>query len=475
MITKQGQIKYGSMNMKPVNSAAYDLFQNGCIALSEIECNGIKIDTDYLQKAIESTNSKIKSLTEDLKQSKIAKAWRKHYGQNANFGSREQLGKVLFDVVKYKYPGERTKTNRYKADEAMLESLDIPFVKKYLRIEKLKKAKGTYLKGIESEMVNGFIYPFFHLNIARTYRGSCSDPNFQNIPIRDPEIAELIRQCFMPRGKDRQIVESDFKGIEVGTAACYHKDPAMLKYIKTNPGKMHFDMAMQCYMLNEKQMTSEARFAAKNNFVFPQFYGDWYINCARNLWQIIDKMKLVTAKGTPLKKHLKKKGIIKLGDCIPGQEPEAHTFEKHLKEVEYDFWHNRFPVYKKWKERWYDAYTDKGYFDTLTGFRCSGYMKRNEVINYPVQGSAFHCLLWSLIRINKLLKKYKMKSLIIGQIHDSIVADVLAKELKNYLEIINQVISVDLLKHWSWIIVPMNAEIEIAPVGKSWYEKEKVA
>jgi len=145
-----------------------------------------------------------------------------------------------------------------------------------------------------------------------------------------------------------------------------------------------------------------------------------------------------------------------------------------LKEVEDDFWNNRFRVYGQWKKDWWEAFIRKGYFDTLTGFRIGGYLNRKECINYPVQGTAFHWLLWSLIRIQKLLNKYKMKSLIIGQIHDSIVGDVHKKERQNYLEICRQVMTVDVRKHWPWIIVPLSIEAEVAPLNGNWYEKEEV-
>ena len=67
-----------------------------------------------------------------------------------------------------------------------------------------------------------------------------------------------------------------------------------------------------------------------------------------------------------------------------------------------------------------------------------------------------------------------MKSLIVGQIHDSIVGDVHRKERRNYLEICKQVMTIDVRKHWPWIIVPLSIEAEVAPVGGSWYEKKEV-
>ena len=164
------------------------------------------------------------------------------------------------------------------------------------------------------------------------------------------------------------------------------------------------------------------RYCGKNMFVFPQFYGDFYINNARAMWEAIDAMGH-EVDGVPLKQYLKRKNILRLGACDAKQQPANGTFEKHIKKVEMDFWQKRFKVYNQWKRKWWDKYLENGGFPTLTGFRIDGVMGRNDVINYPVQGSAFHCLLWSLIQLNRWLRKNKMRSKIVGQIHDSIVAD----------------------------------------------------
>jgi len=175
-----------------------------------------------------------------------------------------------------------------------------------------------------------------------------------------------------------------------------------------------------------------------------------------------------------MKVHLKRQGIRGLGACDPEEEPIKGTFEYHIKKVEEAFWGERFKVYSQWKRDWNDAYIEKGYFDTLTGFRCHTMMDRKQCVNYGIQGSAFHCLLWSLIRVQKLLRKYKLKSLIIGQIHDSIIMDVLVREMKQVCEIVKQVTMVDLAKHWSWICVPLRIEAEASPAGRSWYEKKEI-
>jgi len=457
--------------MRPITNKGYKLLHDGCIALSQVETNGMRIDTKYLNHAITQTKHKIEKITNRMKHDKIFKIWRREFGLRTNMGSREQLGRILFSIMEYPCP-TYTKTGRPKTDETSLDTVDLDFVRDFLKLEKLKKAKSTYLEGILRETTDGYLHPFFNLNMARTFRSSSDHPNFQNIPIRDPKIAKLVRKAFIAR-KNHRIVEADYSGAEICNAACYHRDPRMVSYIKDKRKDLHRDMAGQCFNLPKREVTKDIRYCGKNMFVFPQFYGDYYINNAKSLWKAIGQMNLKRKDGYDLYNHLNENCIYELGKCDPKEVPEEGTFEKHLQEVEYDFWNRRFRIYGQWKKDWYYAYLKKGYFDTLTGFRIEGFYGRNEVINYPVQGSAFHWLLWSLIRIQKLLKKYKMKTLIVGQIHDSIVSDVHRRELKNYLEIVKQVMTVDIRKHWKWIIVPLSIEIEVSPIGKSWYEKKK--
>jgi len=459
--------------MKPITDQGYKLLHEGAVALSQVETNGIRMDVDYLNRVIKKTGIEVKEISDRLKQHKIYRVWRKHYGVKTNLGSREQLGKVLFDIMDYPCTSRTEKVKRPKADEAALKLTGLRFVDDYLYLERLKKARSTYLVGFLRETVDGFVHPNFPLNMVQTYRGSSSNPDFQNIVKKNPELSKLIRRAFIAR-KNHQIVEIDFKGIEVCCAACYHKDPAMIRYIKDPSMDMHRDMACECYMIDKKQVSWDARDTSKNMFVFPQQYGDWYKHCAQNMWDAMIERDIRTVDGIKLIRHLKRMGITSLGDCDPEEEPEEGTFEYHIQGVEYDYWHKKFPVYNQWKQDWYEAYLEKGYFKTLTGFIIDCYLNRKQVINYPVQGSAFHWLLWSLIRIQKLLKRYRMRSLIVGQIHDSIVGDVHKRERRDYLDIVKQVIYEDIRKHWKWIIVPLRVDVGVAPVGGSWYDKKEV-
>lgn len=444
--------------------------QRGAVALAEVECNGIRIDEKYLHDAIRKTAAQIKQMESDLRENEVCKVWRKCYGRAMNMNSNAQLGRVLFDEMGFPVT-DYTENGNYKTDEGALRKIDHPFIDMYFECEKLKKAKSTYLEGLAREVVNGFLHSFFNLHIARTFRSSSEAINFQNIPIRNKKMNELIRTAFIPR-KGRHLVEIDFSGIEVRIAACYHKDPMMLKYIKDPTKDMHRDMAMQCYKLPQEEVTKDIRYCGKNMFVFPQFYGDYYIDCARSLWEAVARMNLQTTSEVDLYNHLRDCGITKLGDLDPDKRPKRGTFECHIKEVERSFWEDRFPVYNNWKRRWYKRYLQKGWFPTKTGFVCQGHMSRNDVINYPVQGSAFHCLLWSLIELVDELRKRRMKSLVVGQIHDSIVADVPDSELDKFIRLAYEIMTERLMDHWRWIIVPLEVEAEATDVNKPWATKK---
>ncbi len=459
------------MITQPNTPDGYRLLHEGAIALAEVECNGMCVDEAYLDLAYKQTMERVVVMKDDLVKSEVAKTWRNRFRGKTNFNSTLQLGTILFDVMGYESPGKTKGGKHHQTDEDALETVDDPFVQKFLAVKKLEKAAKTNLLGIKREIINGKIHCFFNLNVARTYRSSSSDFNYQNIPVRDEEISQLIRRCFRAR-PGNQLVETDYNGAEVRTSACYNKDPRLIDYILDKSKDMHRDMAMELYKLPMKEVTKEIRHRAKNMFVFPQFYGSWFLECAPPLWGESNKLK--TTSGLLLRDHLKNVGFKKLGEYEDGMV-DPGSFMEHVKKSERDMWDKRFAVYSKWKKSWYAAYQNHGYFHTLSGFTCRGYMTKNEVINYPVQGSAFHCLLWSLIQlVGKHMKRKGMKSMIVGQIHDSIVADVVPSELDDYVTLVRRVMTQLITNVYPWLIVPMEVDFEIAPVGGTWADKAKV-
>jgi hypothetical protein len=279
----------------------------------------------------------------------------------------------------------------------------------------------------------------------------------------------MVRRALYARlGYQLGMVDCSLAEVRVGL--CYHNDPVMRRYVLDKTSDMHGDLAKQIFKLDilDKKIPAHytLRQAAKNSFVFPQFYGDYYVGCAKGLackWGKLPKTRwrpgqgIEMPDGTHLSDHLISVGI-----------KSYEAFEKHVQKVENDFWGNRFKVYANWKERWWHQYQKYGFFDLLTGFRCSGVMKRNDVTNYPIQGSAFHCLLWSFIQIDRIAREERWKSRLIGQIHDEMVLDIFPPELDHVMTTIHRVFTKDLPKAWRWITIPIEVEGEVCDVDESW-------
>jgi DNA polymerase I-like protein with 3'-5' exonuclease and polymerase domains len=452
---------------------AYHLLHQGTLALQEAEQAGIRVDMDYLTNKITELETRIDNLDYEFRTSKFYQQWESIQDKEPNPNSTVQLSNFLYNVKGIR-PPKLTPKEKGSVDKETLASLNIPELDMILESRKLKKIK-DYLLGFEREQVDGWLHPSFNLHLVRTYRSSSDRPNFQNIPKRDKEAMEITRRALYPRS-GHQLLEVDYGALEVRIAACYHKDPTMIKYIKTGYD-LHTDMTKQIFILDEYDDSipghTHLRGSVKNGFVFPQFYGDYWRNCAKYMacdwgelpsgrrWKAGDGVQV--QDNTTLASHLGQRGIASLT-----------AFEEHVKEIEEDFWGRRFRHYAQWKERWWREYQKTGHIDMLTGFRCKGVMGRNDAINYPIQGSAFHCLLWSFIKVHEFLQRYQWRTRIIGQIHDAIVLDVYPPELPQLVKHIVTITTIDLPKAWDWIIVPLEVDFEVCDVDASWADKKKL-
>lgn len=449
------------MNCKPTRMDAYRLLHEGTRAFADMEERGIRIDRSYCQEQMQSLAEEASTLKRKLLNEPDIKRWKSLRGTKFNMDSDDQLGKFLFGTLKHK-ASKQTKSGKASTDKESLQGVDIPWVKKIARRKKVVHVRKV-LEEIMREQVGGILHPFFNLNTARTYRSSSDHINFQNKDVRDKWAAETVRRAFIPR-KGRCFLESDFKGIEVGVSACNNHDPVLIAYVTDKSKDMHRDQAMEIYVLKKDEVTKDTRYAAKNRFVFPEFYGSYWKKVAPALWKSIPELKLTTAAGVPLLEHLRQFKLV-----------SYDRFERHIEKVEDRFWNKKFRVFTEWKEAFYSEYLRKGFFDTLTGFRCSGVMKKTQVINYPTQGPAFHCLLWSLIQANKAFKKMDDGPMIVGQIHDSTITDnIREKDAQEVIGIIREIACKQLPEHWPWIIVPMDLEFELSPTDQPWFLKEKV-
>jgi DNA polymerase-1 len=357
-----------------------------------------------------------------------------------------------------------------------LETLNLPFVDKLLEMKKLEKAKSTYLGQFARESFKGVMHPFFDLHIPVSYRSSSSMPNFQNLPKRDPEIGNLIRKGIIP-SPDCVICEADFSGAEVITSVCYHKDRNFYNYLtkKDENGvlinDMHRDNATDLWMLpsdmltnpdydsDQKKKAKMIRFFAKNCWTFAQFYGDWFKSCGEALWDNCIDGNLELPTGILLKDHLESQGIYDLGEMTE-YGPTEGSFLEHCAHVEDKMWNERFPEYTQWKKDIVTFYQKYGYIETFFGFRFVGYMDSKQCCNFPIQGTSFHLLVYTLIMVDKFIRKHKLRTKLIGQIHDSIIADVHKDELQFYLKGVNDIVT-GLQNKFKWLIVPMEIEAEI--------------
>ena len=459
--------------MKPLLPTldAVQLLFDGSMAFAKMEQAGIKIDVDRLDQTIKDVAGRITELETRLRTSDVYATWRKRFRDKANLGSRPQLAEILFDVMKLPYPGGKdnlTATKRYRTDDEILAKVDLPFVKDYQRLMRLGKLKSTYLVGLKREVVDGFVHGVFNLHTVVTFRSSADSPNLQNQAVRDPEIAEILRRCFIARS-GRRLVEIDLSATEFKGAACFWSDAGMIEYA-SNPDKdVHRDQAMDLFCCEAKQINKRMRYLGKNGFVFPTLYGSYYVKCAAAIWEELDGLTMEDGK-TLVKEWLASKGITRLGLCDSRQRPKPGTFEYHVKEVEERFF-ARFPTFAEKKEKWWKDYQKTGAFRMPSGFVCSGNYSRNFLLNSPIQGSMYHCLLKAHIKLQRLIEKKGMKTLLVAQIHDCVLADVPENELQRYLKLAKWCMTDYLRKCWDWLTVPLGIEVDVTPVEGSWWEK----
>lgn len=442
---------------------ACDLFFKGAIAFTEAEANGIRVDLDYYEKQGAYLARRIEQKKQKMEDYAEVKQWREMAGDRFKLSSAQQLSKLLYEELGIESK-KQTSKGQDSVDKAVLEDMDLPFVQDLLEIRKLEKLKSTYVDGLKVEAPDGWLHPFFHLHKVVSYRSASSQPNFQNMPKRDKQISKIVRRGMFPK-KGFCWFEVDYSGVEVRAAAFYHKDPNMIKYLNDPTTDMHRDTAADLCLLPHDMVGKMLRQSAKNGFVFPQFYGDWYVGCANNIWhKWFNSPDALLADGkTHIKKWLAHKGIKSYED-----------FEKHVHDVEDIFWKERFPVYDAWREEQWKEYQKRGYFWNYTGFRYGSIMNRKEATNYGIQGNAFHCLLWSFIQVTDKFLKEHWKSYLLGQIHDAMDGGAHPSEINALVSMVKGIMVDKLSQTFSWINVPIDVEFEMAPVNAAWYYMSEI-
>ena len=458
------------MNLKN----AYNLIHSGALALQKSTYSGLRINEDFCKEKFEELTEEIEQLEKEILESDLGKIWIRIADpeEGPKLDSGKELRQVLYDEMGLKPPkftkgGSGNNDQKGSTDQESLEQLNLPELKKLLAARKLKKMRDTYLGQFMTKSVDGILHPSFSLHTVKTYRSSSSDPNFQNIPKRADRATEICRTSFLP-SPGHQFMEIDYSGMEVRIAACVTGDPKLKQDI-TN-GDVHRDMAMKLYRLEdfnkEDKGDKQLRYGAKNGFVFPQFYGSWYKMCVDPILKHAEDVQL--RMGCSAWQNLANLGYITLNKH--GRIIEDANYYDHVQSIEKEFWGKRYKVYDNWRKKTYARYLSTGGVELPTGFKIYGKAKRNEVLNAPIQGTAFHVLLLAYIMINNERIRRKWRTKMIGQIHDAIIFDVAPEELEEVYSTAKNIMENKVREVWDWITIPLEVEAELFEVDGPWID-----
>jgi DNA polymerase-1 len=401
-------------------------------ALAEMEHNGVKIDLKYFNEFSKEVETKATESFRLIWENRYVKEYQKYYGE-LKVSSPQNMGVLLFEIIGLQPNSYTDKGTAQVNDETFKKYEDEPdediseLIKNIQIVRSLSKLDGTYLESIKKYIDDrGFLHPTFNLWIPRTYRSSCNNPNLQNVPTRD-EYMRNFRKLFIPEYDG--FLNTDYKGAEVTVQAILAQDKNLLQQINDNFDP-HRYWASKLYEVDEDQVTKKMRSTTKNGLVFPEFYGSYYETIANDLGLDVD----------------------------------------HVKQVEDDFYGMYYGV-RQWQENQYRNYYRNGYIEISTGFKRRAPLSRNQIVNTPIQGATFHCLLDTLIRLTLVeMKNRKMKSKCRLQVHDSILIDYVDEERDEIIEIVNHVAADK--SHWDWVKgATLSVEWEEGP---NWLDMKEI-
>jgi uracil-DNA glycosylase family 4 len=438
-------------NLSNECKGGYRFLMDSAVTLAMMTENGVRIDTLGVQKVKDELTIELAKIEKRINKLAIGGGWR---GGVFRPSASSDISKYLFDIKGYKNEA-KTESGRESTDKKALEKINDPIVPLILDWKKLQKLRDTYINGLGIEVVGDKLRPFFNLYTVVTYRSSSTYPNLQNVPKRDKKSFQIIRSLLYPH-KGHKLIELDYKSLEVCISACYNKDRNLINYINNPESDMHFDTGVELFMYEDNKEAFQKcdRSVAKNQFVFPEFYGSYFMQTAPGLWNDCSK---------EAKDNLRKHGVRHLGD-----------FTEHVKEIERSFWEDRFPEYTQWKKDTYNFYLKHGYIDSYTGFRYYAPMTKNEVLNIAIQGSAHHVLLRLMNRVNETIQKKRLDTKLIGEIHDSLLASVNPHEESYYDKIAWYYGTQGIRDDFKWLIVPLDLEKSVGGVDEPWSKLQEI-
>lgn len=451
---------YNREKRTPKIREAFQFLMDGALDFAEMTYDGINTDEDYYFNEDNRIKSEIEILKNKLRKDKFGAEFRNRYGTEFDISKNDHKRWMFYNIMQMPEILTESEKNLSTSKKALAQ-VENEFVRRFQLIKKYEKLSDTFIAQFLREVTYGKIHPFYNLHIARSYRSSSDSPNMQNIPEHDTESKDICKRGIKP-SPGNLLLEWDFGGIEVCISCCYHKDPNMIKYITDKSTDMHRDSAMDITLLPKEEITKDIRFhCGKNGWVFPQFYGDYYVSCAKEMWRQIIQNDLQTVSGKSLIQHLDNKGL-----------RDLNSFTEHCRSVEKIFWEDRFPVYNEWKKKVNYFFQKKGHIQSFLGFEFCGLLGRNDCTNHQIQGTAFHMLLWTKLQIRKLQKKEGWKSKPIFQVHDSGAEDTFPPEKEHIIKSILYYGTEVIRENFPWIIVPMTIEFTESEIDGNWADKK---
>ncbi|SHH85940.1 DNA polymerase I [Caloranaerobacter azorensis DSM 13643] len=390
--------------------------------LAFMEFEGFAVDIEKLKELGEEFESKMTELTEEIYS--IA-------GEKFNINSTKQLGYILFEKLELPVI-KKTKTG-YSTNAEVLEKLkgEHPIIEKILEYRRIMKLKTTYVDGLLSlvDKKDNKIHSTFNQTVTTTGRISSTEPNLQNIPIKTDE-GRKIRKVFIPSSEEYKLVDADYSQIELRVLAHITDDPN-LKEAFYNDEDIHTKTASEVFNVPKSDVTPLMRSRAKA-VNFGIIYGISDYGLARDLNISRKEAKLYI---------------------------ESY-FAKYKKVKEY-----MDNIIKEGKEKGYvtTIMNRRRYLPELKSrnFNIRSFGER-MAMNTPIQGSAADIIKIAMVNVFNELKKRKLKSKLILQVHDELIIEAHKDELEQVKQILKSQ-----MENAFKLSVPLKVDMKI---GDSWYE-----
>ena len=392
--------------------------------LADMEYKGVSLDVDFLNNYSKTLQQRIVEIEKNIYL--LA-------GEEFNIASPKQLGVILFDKLKITNKPPLTKTKQYKTGEDIIIKFrdKHEIIDKILSFRGLKKLLSTYVDALPL-LVNSKtnrIHTSFNQTVAATGRLSSSNPNLQNIPIREAEGRE-VRKAFTASDNEHVFLSADYSQVELRLMAHLSQDTNMLEAFKSGLD-IHTATAAKILKKEISEITKEERSQAKSaNF-----------------------------------------GII-YGISAFGLSQNVNISRSDAKKL-IDGYFETYPNVKIFMDRSIEMARKQGYVKTLLGRKRNlkdinsqnaivrGMAERNA-INAPIQGTAADIIKLAMIHIHRAFKEHNLQSEMLIQVHDELNFNVLKSELEQVKKIVKTE-----MERAVQLSVPLDVEMG---EGQNWLE-----